>query len=153
MFQSCRWEKISTFTVVSDWEFVGSLISIAVTVDIFACTCIIRKKEGISGFRRLLDFSVRDWSLITGRGLQNGKIAPPPQDRVKRFAPPPLLKSGNFLHPPFNMTKTSSYHVKTTPKIVVSPFSRAKTFPPPLFRRGKTSHPRPPSSFAAVHSP
>ena len=38
---------------------------------------------------------VRDWSLITGRGgLQNGKIAgpklfaPPPQDRVKLFAPP-----------------------------------------------------------------
>ena len=48
----------------------------------------------------------RDWSLITGRGgLQNGKIAgpklfaPPPQDRVKLFAPP-LLKSGNFSRPP-----------------------------------------------------
>ena len=53
--------------------------------------------------------NIRDWSLITGRGgggLQNGKIAgpklfapPPPQDRVKLFAPP-LLKSGNFLCPP-----------------------------------------------------
>ena len=38
-------------------------------------------------------------------GLQNGKIAgpklfaPPPQDRVKLFAPP-LLKSGNFMRPP-----------------------------------------------------
>ena len=38
---------------------------------------------------------IRDWSLITGRGgLQNGKIAgpklfaPPPQDRIKLFAPP-----------------------------------------------------------------
>ena len=49
---------------------------------------------------------VRDWSLITGRGgLQNGKIAgpklfaPPPQDRVKLFAPP-LLKCGTVLCPP-----------------------------------------------------
>ena len=49
-------------------------------------------------------YTIRDWSLITGRGgLQNGKIAglklfvPPPQDRVKLFAPPPLLKSGKFL--------------------------------------------------------
>ena len=135
MFQSGRWEKISTFTVVSDWEFVGSLIIIAVTVDIFACTYIFvynSKKRRNSGFRRLLDFSVRDWSLITGRGLQNEKIAPPSQDRVKLFAPPPL-KSGNCLHPPFNMTKTSSYHVKTTPKLVVSPFSRAKTFSAPPF--------------------
>ena len=71
---------------------------------------------------------IRDWSLITGRGgLQNGKIAglklfaPPPQDRVKLFAPPPLLKSGNFLCPPYNMAKTSSYHVKTTPKLFVPP--------------------------------
>ena len=50
--------------------------------------------------------TVRDWSLITGRGgLQNGKIAgpklfaPPPQDRVKLFAPP-LLKSVKFTRPP-----------------------------------------------------
>ena len=53
--------------------------------------------------------NIRDWSLITGRGgLQNGKIAgpklfaPPPQDRVKLFAPP-LLKSGKFTRPPYNM--------------------------------------------------
>ena len=53
-------------------------------------------------------YVLRDWSLITGRGgLQNGKITgpklfapPPPQDRVKLFAPHPLLKSGNFLCPP-----------------------------------------------------
>ena len=50
------------------------------------------------------NLNIRDWSLITGRGgLQNGTIAgpklfapPPPQDRVKHFAPP-LLKSGNVL--------------------------------------------------------
>ena len=70
---------------------------------------------------------VRDWSLIMGRGgLQNGKIAgpklfaPPPQDRVKLFAPP-LSKSGKFLRPAYNMAKTSSYRVKTTPKLFVPP--------------------------------
>ena len=49
----------------------------------------------------------------------------PLQDRVKLFAPPPLLKSGdksgNFLHPPYNMAKTSSYSVKTTPSRFVAP--------------------------------
>ena len=70
---------------------------------------------------------LRDWSLITGRGgLQNGEIAgpklfaPPPQDRVKLLAPP-LLKRANFSRPPYNMAKTSSYHVKTTPKLFVPP--------------------------------
>ena len=51
-------------------------------------------REGVHGLLHV----IRDWSLITGRGgLQNGKIAgpklfapPPPQDRVKLFAPPPL---------------------------------------------------------------
>ena len=59
----------------------------------------------------LFTYTLRDWSLITGRGggLQNGKIAgpkrfaPPPQDRVKLFAPPPFLKSGNFSRRPYNM--------------------------------------------------
>ena len=44
-----------------------------------------------------INWILRDWSLITGRGgLQNGKIAgpklfaPPPQERVKLFAPPPF---------------------------------------------------------------
>ena len=61
-----------------------------------------------------------------GGGLQNGKIAgpklfaPPPQDRVKLFAPP-LLKSGKFTRPPYNMAKTSSYRVKSTPKLFVPP--------------------------------
>ena len=82
---------------------------------------------GGSGIGELLmDF--RDWSLITGRGwLQNGEIfgsetfcAPPPQARVKLFAPP-LLKRGNFSRPPYNMAKTSSYRIKTTPKLFVPP--------------------------------
>ena len=102
---------------------------------------------------------LRDWSLITGRGgLQNGKIAgpklfaPPPQDRVKLFAPP-LLKSGNFTRPPYNMAKTSSYRVKSTPKLFVPPpFRMAKTFSAPPFRRGKTSR-APPSRFVAPPSP
>ena len=70
---------------------------------------------------------VRDWSLITGRGgLQNGKIAgpqlfaTPPHDRVKLFEPP-LLKSGNFSRLPYNMASTSSYLLKTTPKLFVPP--------------------------------
>ena len=44
------------------------------------------------------------------------------------------------------MAKTSSYSVKTTPKLVVPPPPSAwlKLFPPPppLFRRDKTSHAR-----------
>ena len=85
---------------------------------------------------------LRDWSLITGRGgLQNGKIAgpklfaPPPQDRVKLFAPP-LFKSGNFTRPPYNMANTSSYRVKSTPKLFVPPPSEwLKLFPPPYMQR------------------
>ena len=39
---------------------------------------------------------LRDWSLWGGEGVQNGKIVgpklfhPPPQDRVKLFAPHPF---------------------------------------------------------------
>ena len=102
---------------------------------------------------------IRDWSLITGRGgLQNGKIAgpklfaPPPQDRVKLFAPP-LLKSGNFSRPPYNMAKTSSYCVKTTLKLFVPPPSAwLKLFPPPFFV-GVKLHVPPPSRFVAPPSP
>ena len=95
---------------------------------------------------------IRDWSLITRKGgLQNGKIVglklcappPPPQERVKLFAPPPPFKECKLFAPPppfkecklfarpFNMAKTSSYCVKTTPKFVVPPppFTRLK----PLF--------------------
>ena len=53
----------------------------------------------------------------------------------------PILKSENFLHPSFNMAKTSSHRVKTTPKVVVPlpppPFSMAKTVSapsPPFYR-------------------
>ena len=44
----------------------------------------------------------------------------PPQDKVKLFAPP-LLKSGNLTRPPYNMAKTSSSRIKTTPKLFVPP--------------------------------
>ena len=73
--------------------------------------------------------------------------APLSQDRVKLFVPPlPLLKSGNFLRPPFNIAKTSSYRIETTPKLVVLPFSMAKTLfaPAPLFIRVKLDIPPPP---------
>ena len=93
---------------------------------------------------------IRHWSLIMGRegGYNMGK------SRVRNFLHPPLLKSGNLLRlspppPPFNMAKTSSYHVKTTSKLCVHlpppPRNSAwLTPPPPFFRRGKTSHPPPP---------
>ena len=69
-----------------------------------------QRKDGVKGKQtEKKKQKLRDWSLITGRGgLQNGKIAgpklfaPPPQDRVKLFVPP-LLKSGNFTRPPYNM--------------------------------------------------
>ena len=71
--------------------------------------------------------------------------APPPQDRVKLFTPP-LLKSGNFSRPPYNMAKTSSYRVKTTPKLFAPPPPSAwlKLFPPPLFVGVKLHVPPPP---------
>ena len=91
-----------------------------------------------------------------GGGLQNGKIGPgvrnflclpppPPQDRVKLFVPP-LLKSGNFTRPSYNMTKISSYHVKTTPKLFVPPLSEwLKLFlPSPPFFVGVKLHVPPP---------
>ena len=78
----------------------------------------------------------------------------PPQDRVKLFAPP-LLKSGNFARappPPYNMAKTSSYCLKTTPKLFVShPSAWLKLFPPPLFV-GVKLH-MPPSRFVAPPLP
>ena len=67
--------------------------------------------------------------------VQNFLHPPPPQDRVKLFAPT-LLKSGNFSRPPYNMAKTSSYRVKTTPKLFVPPFSMVKTFSAPPFSSG-----------------
>ena len=53
------------------------------------------------------------------------------------------------------MAKTSSYRVKTIPKLFVPPFSMAKTFsaPPPPFCRGETSRAPPPSHFVAPPPP
>ena len=56
----------------------------------------------------------------------------PPQDRVKLFAPP-LLKSGNFSRPPYNMATTPSYRVKTTPKLFVPPLQHGLNFFRPPF--------------------
>ena len=68
---------------------------------------------------------LRDWSLIMGRGATKWEnrgsetfCTPLPLKTGLNFLHPlPLLKSGNFLRPPFNMAKTSSYCVKTTPKL------------------------------------
>ena len=72
------------------------------------------------------------------RGSETFCGPPPPQDSVKLFAPP-LLISGNFTRPPYNMAKTSSYRVKTTPKLFVPPppSEWLKLFLPPLFVRVK----------------
>ena len=81
---------------------------------------------------------IRDWLVINygEGGYKMGKLrvrsilCTPSQDRGKLLCPPP-----------FNMAKTSSYHVKTIPNIVCPPpFSTAKTFSAPPLPRGKTSH-------------
>ena len=97
------------------------------------CFCLILKFQ-------IIGISLRDWSLITGRGgatkWENCGCetfwAPPPQDRVKLYAPP-FLKSGNFSRPPYNMAKTSSYRVKTTPKLFVPPLQHDLNFFRPPF--------------------
>ena len=85
--------------------------------------------------------SFRDWSLITGRrGLQNADPIPPhpPQDD-DIFRAHPFKEWKLFVPPPhFNMAKTSSYSIKTTPKLFVPPFSMVKTLFDPPFRRSKT---------------
>ena len=56
----------------------------------------------------------------------------PPSRQGKTFRAP-LLKSGNFSRPPTIMSKTSSYRIKTTPKLVVPPPSAwLKLFPSPF---------------------
>ena len=104
-FNSLSFRSFSSYLLMNRFAYVGATrVPIAVPL-----TC---RKFSPLNWKLLL---VRDWSLITGRGgLQNGKIAspklfapPPPQDRVKLFAPP-LLKSGNFSCPSYNMAKTSS---------------------------------------------
>ena len=80
-------------------------------------------------------------ALLTNE-VQNGKITglklcvPPPPLKTSRQGktfhappPPPLSRVETFRAPTFNMAKTSSYHIKATPKLVVPPpFSMAKTF-------------------------
>ena len=103
---------------------------------------------------------LRDWSLITGKGVYKmGKIAglklfapPPPLKTGGNFlCPPPLFKGWKLVGPPITMAKTSSSRVETTPKVVMPPFSMAKTCyaPPPPFCRGETSLAPPPSRFVA----
>ena len=66
----------------------------------------------------------------TGKSRVQNFLRPPPtpQDRIQLVVPPPpppqLLKNGNSL-----------YHIKTTPKLVVSPpsFSMTKNNSAPLF--------------------
>ena len=99
---------------------------------------------------------LRDWSLITGRGggYKMGKsrirnfLCPPPR-QGKTFRAPPF-KEWKLFVTPYNMAKTSSYHVKTTPELFVPPPSAwLKLFlPPPPFRRGKTSS-APPLPFCS----
>ena len=58
---------------------------------------------------------------------------PPPSRQGKTFCAPPF-KDWKLFAPPYNMAKTSSYYVKTTPKLFVPPpFSMAKTFSAPPF--------------------
>ena len=57
-----------------------------------------------------------------------------PSRQGKTFHAPPPLKSENFLCPPFNTAKTSSYCMKTIHKLFLPPppFSMAKTAQPPF---------------------
>ena len=95
---------------------------------------------------------IRDWSLITGRGgYKMGKLRvqnflrPPPSRQGKTFRAPPFKEWKLFTPPPYNMAKTSSYHVKTTPKLFVPPPSAwLKLFRPPLFVGVKLHVPPPP---------
>ena len=116
--------------------------------------------------RSCLGKSVRDRSLITGRGgLQNGKLfnflqpppppPRPPQDMIKLVAIPPFSRVETFcVPPPFNMAKTSGYYIQTTPRLVVPPRSAwlQLFLPPSPFGGGKTSYASP-SGFVATPPP
>ena len=58
-------------------------------------------------------------------------FAPPPSRQGKTFRAPPL-KEWKLFVPPYNMAKTLSYHVKTTPKLFVPPLSRFVAPPLPV---------------------
>ena len=82
--------------------------------------------------------NLRDQSLITGRGVNNGKMAGlkhfvPPQDRVKPFVPTPpsfFSRVEDFCAPPSIWLKLQA----TTSKL-------PQNFSAPLFRSAKTLHP------------
>ena len=117
-------------------------------------------------------FHLRDWSLITGRGgptkwENRGSETfspPPPQDRVRLFAPP-LLQSGIFSCPPTILLKLQATH-KNYPKTFCAPppppSAWLKKLPPTLFVGVKLhvppplpfcSPPPPPSRFVALPPP
>ena len=82
---------------------------------------------GPDTYENRIYYTFRDWSLIKGRGRAtkwenrgSETCYAPSQDRVKPSLtpPPPLLKGGNLLRP-LSVLKTSSYHIKTTPKLFV----------------------------------
>ena len=115
------WDDVCVLDLISIHNF-KALSQQTHVIDLYKMNSMIEHMDHI-----VTDTPLRDWSLITGRGgLQNGKIAgpklfaPPPQDRVKLFAPP-LLKTGKFTRPHYNMAKTSSYRLKSTPKLFVPP--------------------------------
>ena len=56
------------------------------------------------------------------RGSETFCAPPPPLRQGKTFCAPPF-KELKLFHapPPFNMAKTSSYCIETTPKVVVPP--------------------------------
>ena len=121
---------------------------------------MIRKISHSAGhyFRHFIKTSIlvfRDWSLITKRGgYKMRKIAGPlpPQNRVKLFAPHPLLKSRNLFVPPPPSTwlnlQATTLRLYNYPQTCCAPPSAWVILPPPppplTFRRGKTSHAAPP---------
>ena len=78
---------------------------------------------------------VRDWSLIMGKGLQNGKITGP-----KLFAPPPSRE----------LQKLPSFRGKTTPKYFLPPLWHGSNFLRlPFFVGVKLPMPPPPLPFCS----
>ena len=80
------------------------------------------------------------YNIWENRGSES--FCDPSQDRVKIVAPPPLLKSRNFVCPPPYIVKTSSFCRKKQPQNVFW----SKLFPPPPLFVGVKLH-SPPSCF------
>ena len=80
-------------------------------------------------------------------------LCTPLSRRDKTFCAPPFKRVETFCVPPSLMAKTSSYRIKTTPKLVVPPPSAwLKLCLPPPFHRGKTSR-APPLPFCSPPPP